>query len=136
MLGDPIHGELHSLDASGGVRVPVYKAGSVDAYTLAPNEYVEIHSVELVSAAGGDVALFLGGTNTPSAGEYVVRGTVNANSGLVMSKMHFIGTDGSVPFLIAPAGVVDVNFTGVIRKGHSEGAYPSWQADRKTNGKY
>lgn len=139
--GEPIHGELHSSDAHSGVQVPIYKAGSLTAYTLQPWEWIEIHSIEIVTAAGGDcfLAIDTAANTTPTAGTVVVRGTLAANSGLVISHMHYTGAsqagaNGSpyLPWLIAPAGVVDVNFRGMLR-GASQPGRPNWQSHYQNN---
>lgn len=114
--GEPVHGELHSTDASATVQIPIYKQGSTTAYTLLADEYICIHSFEEVSAAGGDMYIFIQPTNTPVAGSYVVRGTVAASGGIAMSKLPFEGVNSGLPWCTAPAGVVDVVFTGSVHK--------------------
>lgn len=110
-----VHGELHSTDASAGVEIVLYEEGSLTARTLGALEVLVIESVELVSAAGGDCSVIIGADATPGAGEYVLRGTFAANSGIQRSSMKKAGIRGHKPFLIAPIGVVDVIFNGYIR---------------------
>lgn len=132
-LGEPIHGELHSADAHLGVQVPIYKAGGIVAYVLQPWEWIEIHSIEIVTAAGGDVFLSVdaAANATPTPGTTVVRGTLAANSGLVQSIMHYTGVNAYLPFLFAPAGVVDCNFRGWIR-GTTQIGRPNWREHYQT----
>lgn len=118
--GEEVHGELHSTDASGGLEVPLYEAGRTDVRTLLSSEILVITDAEIISVPGGDVSLFLDANddNTLDAGETVLRGTVAANGGIARS---FVGTprfgvEGAKPHIIAPAGVVDVLFTGFIKK--------------------
>lgn len=128
--GEPIHGILHSTDASSGVAIPIFKEGSVTAYTLAANEYIEIRSIELITVAGGDCYVLIGGDATLGTGETVTRGTFAANGGIVRDKIRHAGSFGQSAYVVAPAGVVDVRFNGVIRKeGDNTNTYPSWQSD-------
>lgn len=127
MLGDPIHGELHTADASAGVQVPIYTMGSLTARTLQPYEYIEIHALEIVSAPGGDLALFINTVNTLLAGTVVVRATSGTTGGLVMSRMYYEGINGGLPFVIAPVGVTDVLFLGTIRNAKTQGVRPNWR---------
>src|SRR5580700_1529220 len=94
-LGDPVHGELHSTNASAGLQVTLYKAGSLTAYTPLAWEQLEIESLEIITAAGGDTFLAIDSVanigTTPNAGTTVVRGTLAANSGLLLSSMHYKG---------------------------------------------
>lgn len=126
LLGEPIHGELHSSDASAGVAITIYNQGSKTARTLASNEYIEIESLEVVSVAGGDVTVFGSTDGTIDAGETIVRGTVAANSGIAMSKMRYTAKNGDSIFVKAPAGVVDAVFSGSIRQ-ETDKARPAWR---------
>ena len=116
--GDPIHGELHSDDASRKVAVTLYEAGSNTARTLAADEYLDIDSVSLVSVAGGDCYVYLGTvTDGLAAGQTVLRGTFAANIGLHadFGSSPRSGVAGAIPVCVAPSGVVDVVLTGRIR---------------------
>lgn len=128
--GEPIHGEIHSADASAGVQIVIYNQGSVTARTLNTHEYIEIHSLELVTAAGGDCYVFLAPTAAPVTGKYVVRGTFAANGGIAMSTILASGQKGDLPWVIAPAGAVDVIFKGVVRKAETDanGGRAAYQA--------
>ena len=118
--GDEVHGEVHSTDASSGVEIPIYEAGKVVARTLASTECLVITDFQIVSVPGGDCAIFLdeSDNNGLNAGEVVVRGTVAANGGLAggWRGTHRTGARGAKPHVIAPAGVVDVVFTGYIKR--------------------
>jgi len=128
--GRPFRGELHSADASGGVVIPLYEDGSLTAYTLKDNEYLVIHSVELISAAGGDTFLFIGADGTEGAGEYIVRGTVAANGGIVQELIPpHSGDLGYLVYAQAPNGAVDAVIRGFIRTGKSNDyVKESWKA--------
>lgn len=144
-LGDPIHGELHTADAHLGVQIPIYLAGSVTPFVMGANDWLEIHSIELISAAGGDIYIAVDTAvttpGTPTPGTTVVRGTVAATSGIVMSIMHFTGqsqANGSqglpyLPWLVAPAGVVDVVIRGTVRHNTKVGR-PTWREHYQTTG--
>jgi hypothetical protein len=125
--GDPIHGELHSTDASSAVQIPIYREGSNTVRTLKADEYIEIHSLSLVSAPGGDVYAFLSTNGTLVNGETALRGTVSANGGFAMSRCRLVGVNAANPYVIAPAGAVDVIFSGVIRTATATDARPTWR---------
>lgn len=127
-VGRPFKGELHSTDASAGAEITLYENGSLDAYTLKDHEYLEIHLIQLITAAGGDAFVFTGADATEAAGEYVVRGTFAANGGIaqeVITPPH-AGGKGHKAYVQAPAGAVDVVIRGVIRQ-EGEGDRPSWK---------
>jgi hypothetical protein len=126
--GEPIKGELHSTDASTATVIPIFKQGSIVAYTLAANEYLEIHSIEVITAPGGDVDVFLSNSTSPVAGEVITRGTLAANSGILKSHMLVTGQPGALPYVVAPAGVVDVNFHGTLRRIPPAGTRANYQA--------
>lgn len=117
--GDPVHGELHSADASGKVAVTLYEAGSNTARTMTDREYLDVDSVLLVSAPGGDCYVYLGTIAAGlAAGQTVVRGTIAA-TGVLSAEFGSTprsGVAGAIPVCVAPLGVVDVVLTGRIRK--------------------
>lgn len=135
-IGDPIHGELHTADAHLGIQIPIYLSGSITPFVMTANDWIEIHSIQLISAAGGDcmVTVDTAANVTPTPGTTVIRGTVAANGGLALSIMRYTGqseSNGSqglpyLPFLIAPAGTVDVIFRGSIRHNTKTGR-PTWR---------
>lgn len=125
--GEPIHGELHSADASAGVALLLYKSGSLAAYTLGVDEYIEIHSIDVVSAAGGDTVLYFSADGTVVAGGVIVRGTLAVNSGIVMSRMNAAGTIGKNVYVKTPMGAADANFIGVIKRATANDSRPSWR---------
>lgn len=116
--GKEVHGEIHSADASSGVEVTLYEAGTdTNALALGATEFLEITDIVVVSVAGGDVRVFFGSDMTPAAGSMIVRGTVGANGGIAKS---FIvtprgGVAGDTVRILAPIGVVDVNFTARLK---------------------
>lgn len=117
MQGDEVHGELHSTDASAGVEVPLYRAGTATQRVIQPGEYLDIHYLQLVSAPGGDCGVHVGPDASRGTGETVMRGTVGAAGGMVSQiTPPYEGIKGGKPFVIAPAGVVDVVIQGMIRK--------------------
>lgn len=130
--GRPFRGEVDSADASSGVGFTLYEEGSLTPYTLKPNEYLVIQSVQVVTAAGGDTHVFLGEDSTAGAGETVVRGEFAANGGIVqdLDPPH-AGVVGHTPFLSAPAGNVDAVIRGGIRRGgDNTSVRPSWRQDQ------
>jgi hypothetical protein len=115
--GDEVHGELHSTDASSGVEITLYRAGSTDSRTIQDNEYLEIHSLELITAAGGDAYVFIGADSTLGSGETAARGTFAANGGRSGELCPpYAGIKGGKPYVVAPAGAVDVVIKGTIRR--------------------
>ena len=112
MQGDPIHGEVSSADASGGVAFTLYPAGSVTARTLASNEFVVITDIIFIATVGGAYALVAA---ADSAGRRIAKGIADAKGGLA----HHFETPrtcpvGVTPKLIAAAGQVDCIITGYI----------------------
>lgn len=130
--GSPVRGILHSTDASAGVALTLYPSGGNTALTLAANEILEIETVDIISAPGGDVKVFVAADMTLTAGNTVVRGTVAANGGIVKEfKQPWAGSVGHTPRAIAPAGVLDVIITGAIVNGRTRGQRPNWREDEK-----
>lgn len=133
--GEPIHGILHSTDASSGVAVPIFKLGSVSAYTLEAHEYIEITAIEIVTVAGGDCYVLIGDDATLGTGETVVRGTFAANGGIARDDICHAGKAGQSAYLVAPVGVVDVKFAGVIRReGDNTSVRPGWKESQLGQG--
>ena len=131
--GQPIRGHVSSTDASTALTLALFNPGDNTPRTLQPDEYIEIHQIELVAAGGGDCQVFFSDDNTLDTGETILRGTFGANGGiekqLTPPRAGGIGKDVRV---IAPAGQIDVNFMGTIRNGgDSTGVRPSWKADVK-----
>ncbi len=126
--GDPVHGILHSADASSGVSIPIYKEGSHTAHTLTSEEYLVITSVQLVTAAGGDSYVIIGPDASLGTGETVTRGTFLANGGIVVDHLTHTGRPGEGAFVTSPSGVVDVTFTGYLGKaGDNTSVKPDWK---------
>ena len=120
--GDPIHGEVVSTNASGGVAVTLYKAAPalpIAAKTLTANEYVTITDVIFISTAGGVYNLVFyplsTGVITDGAGLRIVKGNADVLGGVAH---HFetpvTGPKGYGVALIAAAGQVDLIVSGYI----------------------
>ena len=117
--GDEVHGELHSTDASSGVALTLYRAGSLQTVTVADNEFLDIDRASVVVADGGDAYIFLGSVGAGlQGGEIVIRGTFSENGGMTedLSRTPRAGAAGATAVCIAPAGVVDAKITGRIRR--------------------
>jgi len=84
LRGEEVHGEIIlDGDASGGLAVVLYKAGSVVVRTLGVTEILYVSDVQILCETGADVSLCADGK---VAGEYVVHGTVDTKGGLIL---HF-----------------------------------------------
>lgn len=124
--GELIKGILYSSDASGGVAIPIFSQGSNTERTLAANEYIVVHSLELVSTVVGEAYVFLGDDATLGTGETVERGTFAANGGIAPGyDIEHAGLPGQRPYVVAP-GEVSVKITGRIRR-QDVGTRPSWK---------
>jgi len=128
--GRPFVGRIHSADASGGVAIPLFEAGSSDQYTLKENEYLVVSEIHIVSAAGGDTYVNTGSGAATTNSSIVFRGTLAANA-LVFNGEYepcWQSPDlGGPLYLTAPAGVVDVVVLGTIHVA-SDGKNLSWKA--------
>lgn len=126
--GEPIRGVVHSTDASSGVAIVLRDLGNTGSgtRTLTATERLWITHVTIVTAVGGDCRVFVGADSTPANGEDVVRGTFVANGGY-SDEVEFTGEEGHTPFVIAPAGVVDVFLHGFIVNANTAGQRPSWK---------
>lgn len=115
ILGDPIHLEVISTDASGaGVAATLYKAGSVTAFTLAANQIISITDIIFVSTAGGVYDIVMAAV---TAGMHVAKGNAAALGGLAHHfETPFDGRPGIVPKLIAAAGQVDLVMQGYVKE--------------------
>lgn len=112
--GEAFHAEVSSTDASGGIAITLYKAGSTTAYTLLSTEYVDVTDIIFISTAGGVYALTM---DVNSAGHWIAKGNAAALGGLA----HHFETPvscpiGITPKLFAAAGQVDLIVTGYITK--------------------
>lgn len=128
VVGRPFLAHLHSANASLGEAIPIYENGSDTAYTLGDDEFLEIHSVAVVTVPGGDVMVFVGADATPGAGEYLLRGTFAANGGMVHPLDPPVAGDRAETLWVdAPNGVVDVTVVGTIRKSGEAIGRPTWK---------
>jgi hypothetical protein len=99
--GIPVHGEAYiDGDASGGIEVILYSAGSVTVYTLAATEYLHVTDIFVQIEAGGDYAVV---ANSDAAGRRLRIGNLAVNGG---DEHHY-----QSPF-VCPQGVVP-KFFGV-----------------------
>ena len=125
--GRPFQGTLNTADASSGVAVPIFEIGSKTAYTLADDEFLEVHAVHLVTAAGGDSYVLLGADATLGTGETVMRGDFAQNGGIARDDICIAGDKADTLWVVAPAGALDVQVNGTIRKA-GIGGRPSYKA--------
>lgn len=115
--GLPVHLSAHSTNASSGVELDIYTSGSTTSRTLAANEILEIDSfIMSVDDGTGDITLFFGANMTPADGARVFRGTLAANSVVSHTPVDRAGPKGQTLRLLSPAGTIDVQATGRIRK--------------------
>lgn len=116
--GDEVHGVLNSADASAGIVVPMYIAGSDVVRTMANGEFLDIDSCSIVTTPGGDCFVYFSKAAAQGTGKTILRGTFAANGGLSkdFNRSPRSGADGEGVWCDAIAGVVDVLFTGRIRK--------------------
>jgi hypothetical protein len=124
--GRPFQGTLRSADASSGVAVPIFELGSKTAYTLGDDEFLDIHSVSIVTAAGGDSYVLVGPDSSLATGETIVRGDFAANGGIAREDLCHSGKKGETLWAVAPAGNIDVKINGTIRVAGT-GERPSWK---------
>lgn len=104
---------IHSTDAHLGVEIPVYQKGNADAFGKDNNEYFIVTEVTLVTAAGGDCAVYFGADNTLADARVITRGTFAVNGGITEKVID--NDQGKITeklWVKAPAGVVDVIVRG------------------------
>ena len=115
--GEEVHGVLHQANAATITVIPIYIAGSDVARTLASTDRIVVTDIQVVvGATGGDVYVYIGDLAAIGTGDTVIRGTVAANGGIAMSfiETHRWGKAGKSAYLLGPADVADVVFTGYI----------------------
>ena len=125
--GRPFQGTLNTADASSGVAVPIFEIGSKTAYTLADDEFLEVHAISIVTASGGDSYVLIGTDATLGTGETVVRGDFDTNGGIVRDDVCIVGDKADTLWAVAPAGNLNVQVNGTIRKA-GIGGRPSYKA--------
>lgn len=131
LRGEPFKGELHSADLSTAAEVPIYKAGSSSAHTIADDEYLRITHVEFqVTAESGDSWVIVGADGTPAASEYIIRGAYADNGGIVidLSNNPYVSAvaGGKLYAKTTNAVAADVIVHGVICK-ITDTDRPSWK---------
>ena len=96
MAGYNIHGEsVTDGNASAGIAVSLYEAGSVTARTLGAKEVLHVTDVDIYCENGGDVFLVADGK---VAGEYLVNANLDAKGGVVKHYANpFICAPGTTP---------------------------------------
>lgn len=113
--GKPVHGELHSSNASSGVEIQLYEAGSNDEYELQEDEFLTVSSVLVSNDDGaGDIHVHFG--ESPSAGSTIVRANMAANTSISHTPLSRCGARGEKPHVTAPAGDIDVLLTGYVTR--------------------
>lgn len=119
-------------DGQNDEPLAIYQHGQTDEHTLKENEYVEIHSVDVVTEDAQEVRVFTGDTATDRG--TVVRGEFAANGGMVKSPVSppHVGLAGErirVAVSGTESGQVDVIVRGTIRLSGTERGRQSWRAD-------
>jgi hypothetical protein len=111
--GDPIHGEVVSANASGGVAAKLYSAGTATERTLATTEYLEITDIIFDCETGGTYAFV---ADSDAVGRRIAKGEAAANTQVIVNfSSPFVCPKGVTPKLIADAGNVALLFQGRIR---------------------
>ncbi len=115
-IGRPVHGEVHSTNASSGVEIILYTSGGIAVDTIGATERLIVTSVRFVAVVSADTYVHVGtSASTPAAGEFVMRGTFAANGGFAGPlDENYVGAKGSLPFITAASGVADAFLTGFI----------------------
>jgi hypothetical protein len=110
----PVHGEVSSANASAGVAVTLYAAGTTTPVrVLAANEHLNITDVLVTSPANLGFSLEFAGADT--AGARIIK----SGAAVPGVAMHFntpiMGPAGVAPTLIAAmAGQIDLVLSGFI----------------------
>ena len=125
-VGDPIHGEVVSSNASAGVAVTLYNSAPalpIAARVQKATEYLTITDVLLIYS-GASAGLYnlvfypLGGAIADGVGLRIVKGQADVDGGVAH---HFetpvTGPRGYGVALIADSGQVDLIITGGITAG-------------------
>ena len=114
VTGEPIHAEVDSSDASGGVAFTIYPMGSTTARALGTGEHLNITDFLIGTAAGGLIKIV---TDADAAGKIVFKGTVAVTNAITHHfQTPFACPRGVVPKLIAPSGAVSCVICGTITK--------------------
>jgi hypothetical protein len=119
-LGRPFHGEFSSANASSLTeaqeRFTLYSAGSNNSITLASTDMVVITDVFIYAAASMKVTVFDGSGANPSAGNYILQGTLAANTVAFpsLNTPHYCAV-GTYPHVqTSTSGQIDVYIHGII----------------------
>jgi hypothetical protein len=129
--GRPFEAEVNSSDASSGVAIPIYESGAATsvAYTLLSREYLEVDFVHFITVAGGACEVLIGADATSGVNEQIIAGTYAANGGFAGELgSPKVGVVGGTLWVVAPAGVADVQIRGRIRTLDDVGTKASWKA--------
>lgn len=111
-IGEPVHGEVVSADASGGVAFKLYKSGETGEHTLAATEYVNITDYSVIRAVAETFAIV---ADTDVAGKRVVKNPGTAAAGVDRALAQpFVCPAGVTPKLIAAAGDIVAVIEGFI----------------------
>lgn len=114
--GDRVHGEASSANATSGVALSLFEAGSVTAATVGANDKLHIVSMLVIAVPAGRCVL---AAAADTAGRRIAGGTLVANSGFALKfPMPFVCPAGVTPKIFcASAGQVDVSIEGFIERG-------------------
>lgn len=112
MIGDAVHGEVVSADASGGVAFVLYKSGSVEVRTLGATEFLHITDYSVIRAAAGTFAIV---ADTDVAGRRIVKNPGDATTGVDRALAQALTCPvGITPKLFAAIGDVVAVIAGYI----------------------
>lgn len=115
--GELVRLHLHSADASAGVVMVAYDYAGA-ARTLGSTERLVLTDASLITAVGGDCGIIFddeANIGSTAPGFVVLRGTYVANGGESKAlQSPFMAPPGVMPFVYAPAGVVDATCFGTI----------------------
>lgn len=102
-----VHGEaILDGDASGGVTMLLYPAGSATAGTLGASQILHITDIHMVVENGGDAALV---ADTDAVGRRIVKGHYDTNGGVDKSFQHpYTCPVGVTPVFIGAAANLNV----------------------------
>jgi hypothetical protein len=100
--GYPIHAEVDSADAHGGVAFTLYKAGSTSSFSLGTAEYLNITDIIFIAAAEGLWEVY---ADSDAGGRVVAKGKAATEGGLSKTfTTPYVCPVGVTPKLYAAAG--------------------------------
>ena len=112
-VGEPIHMEVNSSNASAGVAFKLYNSSSLTERTLLATEYIGVTDIIFVSTVGGAYNILAAAADT--AGARIARGSAAAQGGLAHHfETPYVCPVGVTPTLIADAGQVTCVLQGFV----------------------